>query len=56
MKWNCASSNAALGNRGSCDHCTVTKELKLSVFVGRLASPVLTDIKLRIDGSSTSDV
>ncbi len=45
-------------SRGTRDYCTENEELelKLSAFVGRLASPVLTDITLAIDGLRTSDV
>lgn len=44
--------------RGARDYCTEKEdlELKLSAFVGRLAAPVLTDLKLSIDGVKTYDI
>lgn len=44
--------------RGARDYCTEKEdlELKLSAFVGRLAAPVLTDLKLTIDGVKTYDI
>lgn len=48
----------AEATRGSRDYCTENEdlELKLSAFVARLTHPVLTDLKLRIDGVRTFDV
>lgn len=48
----------AEATRGSRDYCTENEdlELKLSAFVARLTHPVLTDLKLRIDGVRTLDV
>ncbi|MBU0616615.1 MAG: hypothetical protein KKI02_02750, partial [Planctomycetes bacterium] len=44
-------------NHGTREYCTENEELelKLSAFVARLASPVLTDIKLEIDGLGYDD-
>ena len=48
----------AEATHGSRDYCTENEdlELKLSAFVARLTHPVLTDLKLRIDGVRTLDV
>ncbi len=48
----------AEASRGARDYCTETEdlELKLSAFVTRLASPVLTDLKLSFGGLKTHDV
>lgn len=48
----------AEATRGARDYCTEKEdlELKLSAFATRLASPVLTDLKLHVDGVSASDV
>lgn len=48
----------AEATRGSRDYCTENEdlELKLSAFVARLTHPVLTDLKLRIDGVRTFDM
>lgn len=45
-------------NRGARDYCVEGEdlELKLSGFVGRLSSPVLTDLKLTLDGLGARDV
>jgi Ca-activated chloride channel homolog len=45
-------------NRGTREYCGEKEdlELKLSALVGRLSSPVLTDITLRIAGLKTSDI
>jgi Ca-activated chloride channel family protein len=45
-------------NRGSRDYCVEGEdlELKLSAFVGRMSSPVLTDLRLILDGLRASDV
>lgn len=45
-------------NSGSRDYCIEGEdlELKLSAFVGRLSSPVLTDLRLVLDGLRASDV
>ncbi len=44
-------------NHGTREYCTESEdlELKLSAFVARLANPVLTDIKLEIDGLGYDD-
>lgn len=48
----------AEATRGARDYCTENEELelKLSGFVQRFAHPVLTNLALRIDGASVSDV
>lgn len=45
-------------NRGARDYCVEGEdlELKLSGFVGRLSSPVLTDLKLTLEGLGARDV
>jgi Ca-activated chloride channel family protein len=45
-------------NRGTRDYCTENEdlELKLSAFVSRLASPVLTDIRIVLDRLNATDV
>ena len=48
----------AEATRGARDYCSENEdlELKLSAFVARLANPVLTDLKLHVDGGRVSDV
>lgn len=45
-------------NRGTREYCTEKEdlEIKMGAFVGRLSSPVMTDLRVQVDGLSLFDV